>query len=69
MISNSGNDSLNHDRMEQYNTLPCLNITSPNTFHHLTNSDVDLNMPVDQNFSYYSKENFKSNYDKVSNWH
>ena len=63
MISNSGNDSLNHDRMEQYNTLPCLNITSPNTFHHLTNSDVDLNMPVDQNFSYYSIENFKSNYD------
>ena len=47
MISNSGNDSLNHDRMEQYNTLPRLNITSPNTFHHLTNSDVDLNMPVD----------------------
>ena len=63
MISNSGNDSLNHDRMEQYNTLPCLNITSPNTFHHLTNSDVDLNMSVDQNFSYYSIENFKSNYD------
>ena len=63
MISNSGNDSLNHDRMEQYNTLPRLNITSPNTFHHLTNSDVDLNMPVDQNFSYYSIENFKSNYD------
>ena len=49
--------------MEQYNTLPCLNITSPNTFHHLTNSDVDLNMPVDQYFSYYSIENFKSNYD------
>ena len=49
--------------MEQYNTLPRLNITSPNTFHHLTNSDVDLNMPVDENFSYYSIENFKSNYD------
>ena len=28
---------------------------------HLTNSDVDLNMPADQNFNYYNVHDFHMN--------
>jgi hypothetical protein len=42
------------DKIEQFNNLPYLSLMSPVTnVPHLTNSDVDLHMPADQNFNYY----------------
>jgi hypothetical protein len=41
--------------MEQYTELPYLSVSSPITnIPHLTNLDADLNMPMDQNFNYYT---------------
>ena len=52
------------DKIEQFNNLPYLSLMSPVTnVPHLTNSDVDLNMPADQNFNYYNIHDFHSNYD------
>ena len=41
--------------------LPYLNISSPITnMPHLTNADIDLNMPIDQNFNYYTLNEFNT---------
>ena len=36
------------------NSLPSLSITSPHNILHLTDLDADLNMPLDNNFCFYS---------------
>ena len=44
--------------------LPYLKISSPiSNVPHLTNIDIDFNMPSDQNFNYYSTHNFHSDND------
>lgn len=45
------------------NSLPSLSITSPSNIPHLTDLDADLNMPLDNNFCFYSTHDFHSNYD------
>lgn len=50
----------------QFNDLPSLNIMSPvSNIPHLTDLDVDLNMPSDHNFNYYSPHDFHSNHDII----
>ena len=46
-------------------SLPRLSITSPvgSNIQHLTGLDADLNMPADDNFSYYGTHDFHSNHD------
>ena len=52
------------DTLLELNNLPCLNITSlPSNIPHLSDLDIDLNMPLDQNFAYYSTHDFHSNHD------
>ena len=49
-----------------YDTTPSLNIMSPvSNIPHLTDLDVDLNMPSDHNFNYYSPHDFHSNHDII----
>ena len=49
------------DTLSEYSTLPSLAINyADNNLSHLTNLDVDLNIPADINFSYYD---FHSNPD------
>ena len=44
--------------------MPCLDIGSSITnVPHLTDLDIDLHMPLDINFNYYSAHEFHSNYD------
>ena len=45
------------------NSLPSLSITSPSNIPHLTDLDADLDMPLDNNFGFYSSHDFHSNYD------
>ena len=45
------------------NSLPSLSITSSSNIPHLTDLDSDLNMPLDNNFGFYSIHDFHSNYD------
>ena len=45
------------------NSVPSLSITSPSYIPHLTDLDADLNMPMDNNFGFYSSYDFHSNYD------
>ena len=40
-----------------------ISITSPSNIPHLTDLDADLNMPLDNNFCFYSTHDFHSNYD------
>ena len=50
----------------QFNDLPSLNIMSPvSNIPHLTDLDVDLDMPSDHNFNYYSPHDFHGNHDTV----
>lgn len=50
----SSTTSIN-DTLLELNNLPYLNIISPvSNIPHLTNLDIDLNMPSDQNFAYYT---------------
>ena len=51
------------DTLREYSTLPSLAINCANNVSHLTNLDVDLNMPADINFSYYTLHDFHSNSD------
>ena len=46
-------------------SLPRLSISSPigSNILHLTALDADLNMPADENFSYYSTHDFHNNND------
>ena len=48
---------------ELSHSLPSLSIVSPSNIPHLTNLDADINMPLDNNFSFYSTHDFHSNYD------
>ena len=51
-------------KVTELKNLPFLNVTSPvSAIPHLTNIDVDCNMPSDQNFNYYTTHDFHSNYD------
>ena len=45
------------------NSLPSLCINSPSNIPHLTDLDADLNMPLENNFCFYSTHDFHSNYD------
>lgn len=52
----------NYDCVEDYKSLPKLEITSDvNKIPHLTDSDIDLHMPSDTNFNYYSTSDFHNN--------
>ena len=54
------------EKMVQYSNLPYFNLASPITnIPHLTNLDVDLNMPTDQNFNDYSVHDFHSSHDII----
>lgn len=49
------------NRFTNLDNLPRLNISSPATnVPHLTDFDVDYNMPSDMNFRYYSTHDFHS---------
>ena len=51
-------------KVTERKNLRFLNVTSPvSAIPHLTNIDVDRNMPSDQNFNYYTTHDFHSNYD------
>ena len=52
----------NCDCVDEYKSLPKLELTSNvNKIPHLTGSDVDLHMPSDINFNYYSTNDFHNN--------
>lgn len=51
------------DTLSEYSTLPSLAVNYADNVSHLTNLDVDLNMPADINFSYYTLHDFHSNPD------
>ena len=51
------------DTLSEYSTLPSLAINYADNVSHLTNLDVDLNMPADINFSYYTLHDVHSNPD------
>ena len=53
--------------IDDYNSLPRLDLNSSvSSISHLTNSDVDLHMPSDVNFNYYSSSDFRNN-QEISN--
>ena len=67
---NGANHDNNHeniqDRIIEFNNLPFLNITSPvSNIPHLTNRDIDLHMPTDNNFGYYSMQDFNNRNDII----
>ena len=54
------------DRIIEFSNLPFLNIISPvSNIPHLTNLDIDLHMPTDNNFGYYSMQDFNSSNDII----
>ena len=54
------------ERTSQCRELPRLNISSPITnIPHLTNLDIDMNMPLDENFDYHSITDFNSDHDII----
>ena len=54
------------ERSSKCRDLPSLNISSPITnIRHLTNLDIDLNMPLDENFDYYSITDCNSDNDII----
>ena len=57
----------NTDRVAtDLSNLPWLSISSPvSNIPHLTDLDIDLNMPTDQNFRYYSSHDFHSDHDII----
>ena len=59
------NDNINNN-IQDYSLLPLLDIGSSITnIPHLTNSDVDLHMPYDKNFNYYTAHDFHINQDVI----
>ena len=48
-----------HNRLNEFSSLPSLSISYPDNACHLTNLDSDLNMPTDYNFSYYTPHGFQ----------
>ena len=66
-LSNVGNyaSQASAEAAELCQNLPRLSISSPvaNNISHLTDSDVDLNMPADDNFAYFTAHDFHSNDD------
>jgi hypothetical protein len=58
--------SISHidDRLLELKDLPCLNKTSPITnTPHLNDLDIDLNLPSDNNFAYYTTYDYHNNHD------
>ena len=52
------------DIVTEYRNLSYLKIASPvSRIPHLTNADIDHNMPSEFNFNYYSTHDFHSNHD------
>ena len=48
-------------RFAELGSLPILNIVSPlSNIPHLSNVDIDLHMPSDTNFGYYTPHDFRS---------
>ena len=66
-LSNVGNyaSQASAEPAELCQNLPRLSISCPvaNNISHLTDSDVDLNMPADDNFAYFTAHDFHSNDD------
>ena len=60
-------DSRNcQEKTKEFRNLPFLNISSPvSNIPHLTNSDIDLHMPAEHNFGYYTTHEFHSNSDII----
>ena len=53
-------------RTQEYSLLPRLDISSSElNIPHLTRSDVDLHMPCELNFNYYTSETFKTDNDII----
>ena len=51
-------NELSEERFAEVGSLPILNIVSPvSTIPHLSNVDIDLHMPSNQNFGYYTIHN------------
>lgn len=54
------------DNIQEYTLLPLLDIGSTITnVSHLTNSDIDLHMPCDTNFNYFSTHDYHNNPDII----
>ena len=57
---------VNDEVFDELRNLPILNISSPvSNVPHLTEADIDLHMPNDINFDYYSTHNFHSDKDII----
>ena len=53
-------------RTQEYSLLPRLDISSSESnIPHLTRSDVDLHMPCELNFNYYTSETFNNDNDII----
>ena len=62
----SNQNELADDKATEFRKLSYLKVASPVcNIPHLTNIDVDRNMPTDQNFNYYTTHNFHFNYDII----
>jgi len=60
--SNNLNSSNIIDRLAEINNLPMLDLTSSITnIPQLSNLDGDLHMPIENNFGYYTPEEFRAN--------
>ena len=54
-------DEFREERFAELGCLPVLNIVSPvSNIPHLSNIDIDLHMPSDTNFGYYTPHDFHS---------
>ena len=52
------------EKVAKYTRLPYLRVDSPaSNIRHLTDVDADANMPLDDNFAYYTTHDFHNNYD------
>ena len=52
------------EKFVEYTRLPYLRADSPaSNICHLTDVDADANMPLDDNFAYYTTHDFHNNYD------
>ena len=63
---NPDNDT--YVKVTEYRNLSFFNISSPaiTNIPHLTDADVDINMPFEQNFNYYSTHDFHSYRDIIA---
>ena len=54
-------NEFSEERLAELGSLPILNIVSPvSNIPHLSNVDIDLHMPSDTNFGYYTPHDFHS---------